>query len=195
MRASPRDRGRGAADDGRRRRTFDRLSRIDGLAARLEAWPDPAARDLMRDLLRAVLDFHAAGLGRMLERMASDPEVGSGLAGRLARDGLVGSLLLLHGLHPEGVQRRMEQVLDRLRPRLHALGGDAELVEASAEEIRLRLRGDPFAGAELRGSPWKRRWSRPPRDVDAVEIESGTARLAGAHFAAVVGGEREGVTP
>ncbi len=106
----------------------------------------------------------------MLERMASDPEVGSGLAGRLARDGLVGSLLLLHGLHPEGVQRRMEQVLDRLRPRLHALGGDAELVEASAEEIRLRLRGDPSAGAELRLAVEEAVVAAAP-DVDAVEIE------------------------
>ena len=36
----------------------------------------------------------------------------------------------------------MARALDRARPRLRSMGGDVELVEASEEVVRLRLRGD-----------------------------------------------------
>jgi Fe-S cluster biogenesis protein NfuA len=152
------------------REVQDRLRRVEGLVARLEACPDPAAREAARELVRVVLDLHAAGLARLLELIASDHGAGSGLVGRLARDGLVGSVLQLHGLHPESAQRRMEQALDRLRPRLRALGGDAELVEATAAAIRVRLRGDPSSGPELRRAVEEAVVAAAP-DVDAVEIE------------------------
>jgi hypothetical protein len=148
----------------------DQLKRVEGLVARLEACTDPAARDATRELLRAVLDFHAAGLARALELIASAPESGSDLVGRLARDGLVGSMLLLHGLHPEGVRHRLEQALDRVRPHLHALGGDAELVEATAEGVRIRLRGDPACGQDVRLAVENAVVGAAP-DVDAIRIE------------------------
>jgi hypothetical protein len=69
---------------------------------------------------------------------------------RWAADPLVSALLLLHGLHPLPAADRVRRALGQARPRLRAHGGDVELLEASEELVRLRLSGDPPAGALLR---------------------------------------------
>jgi Fe-S cluster biogenesis protein NfuA len=116
----------------------ERLNRVEALVGALEGCPDPAAREAARQLVRTLLDLHAAGLARVLDVAGRD----SALVGRLAVDELVGSLLLLHGLHPHPAAERVARALDRARPRLRSMGGDVELVEASEEVVRLRLRGD-----------------------------------------------------
>jgi hypothetical protein len=123
-----------------------RMRRVEALVAALEACPDAAARESARELVRALLDLHAAGLAQML-RLAEQ-----GAVDRFARDGLVGSLLLLHGLHPVPVEGRVAQALERVRAGLRARGADVELLEATAEVVRVRLRGDPSAGPALRGA-------------------------------------------
>jgi hypothetical protein len=118
-----------------------RLRRVEALVAALETCPDPGTREAARELIRTLLDLHAAGLSKMLS-LAAEPTV----VDRFARDGLVGSLLLLHGLHPVPVEGRVAQALERLRAR----GADVELLAATAEVVRVRLRGDPSAGPALR---------------------------------------------
>ena len=147
-----------------------RLRRVEALVQRLEAGPDPAAREAARELVRALLDLHAAGLGRLLELTRQDGERGQVIVERFARDGLVGSLLLLHGLHPEPVGRRVERAFDRMRHRLRARGGSAELVEATEAVVRVRLRGDPSSGPELRLVVEEAITEAAP-DVPALEFE------------------------
>src|SRR6185436_4355638 len=125
--------GAGVSDDFR-----ERLNRVEALVGALESCPDPAAREAARQLVRTLLDLHAAGLGRMLDIAGRE----SALVGRLADDPLVSSLLLLHGLHPRPAAERVERALDRARPRLGSLGGEVELVAASEAAVRLRLRGE-----------------------------------------------------
>lgn len=124
-----------------------RLGRVEVLVRSLEACPDRAARDAARELARTLLDLHAAGLARVIELAAGEP---AGLADRLADDALVSSLLLLHGLHPLPAADRATRALDQARTQLHALRGDADLIEATAAAARVRLRGDPDAGPALR---------------------------------------------
>jgi hypothetical protein len=126
----------------------DRLGRVEALVRALEAGPDRAAREAARELARTLLDLHAAGLRRMLELAA---ETG-GLIDRLADDPLVSSLLLLHGLHPLPAAQRAARALERAGPQFHALGGNAELIEATDEAVRLRLRGDADAGPAVRAA-------------------------------------------
>lgn len=116
----------------------ERLSRVEALVGALEQCPDPAAREAARQLVRTLLDLHAAGLGRILDVAGRE----STLVGRLAEDDLVSGLLLLHGLHPHPASARVSRVLDRGRLRLRDLGGDAELIAASDELVRLRVRGE-----------------------------------------------------
>jgi Fe-S cluster biogenesis protein NfuA/nitrite reductase/ring-hydroxylating ferredoxin subunit len=74
-------------------------------------------------------------------------EAGSktGIAERLATDDLVASLLLVHGLHPHDVRRRVSDALDRVRPYLGSHGGDVDLLEVTdgpdGAVLRLAFKG------------------------------------------------------
>ena len=52
--------------------------------------------------------------------------------GRYAGDDLVASLLLVHGLHPHDIRRRVADALDSVRPYLGSHGGDVELLDIVA---------------------------------------------------------------
>lgn len=147
-----------------------RVRRVEALVAALEACPDPAAREGARELVRALLDLHAAGLAKVLHLASLPGEPGLALVDRFARDGLVGSLLLLHGLHPVAPEVRVAEAPDRVRPRLRARGGDVELLGVGAEVVRLRLRGDPSSGPALRLAVEEAVVEAAP-DVPAIDIE------------------------
>lgn len=96
-----------------------------------------AAQERAQQLVREVVGLYGAGLERII-RLAGDP----GLAERLATDDLVASLLLVHGLHPHDVHRRVSDALDRVRPYLGSHGGDVDLLEVSDEGVvRLAFTG------------------------------------------------------
>ena len=84
------------------------------------------ARERAEQLVREIVDLYGAGLDRLI-RMAV--EVDPALADRFASDDLVASLLLVHGLHPHDVHRRVEDALDSVRPYLDSHGGDVALLE------------------------------------------------------------------
>lgn len=94
------------------------------------------AHERARQLVREVVALYGAGLERIL-RLG-----GPQLAERLATDDLVASLLLVHGLHPHNVDRRVSDALDRVRPYLGSHGGDVELIDVTADGVvRLAFRG------------------------------------------------------
>jgi Fe-S cluster biogenesis protein NfuA len=142
----------------------DRLGRVDALVRALEELPDTAAREAARALTRALLDLHATGLSRMLELAGPDA------VARFADDAQVGGLLLLHGLHPLPPADRVSRLLEQVRPHFHSVGGDVELVTATDEVVRLRLRGNPAADRTLRGMAGELVIEAVP-DVAAVEFE------------------------
>lgn len=142
----------------------DRMGRVESLVNALEALPDTAARAAARELVRALLDLHAAGLERVLSMAGTD------LAVRFADEELVSSLLLLHGLHPLRAADRVNRALERARTKLHALGGDVELKDATEEVVRLRLRGDAEAEPALRVEIEELIVAAVP-DVTAIEFE------------------------
>jgi Fe-S cluster biogenesis protein NfuA len=122
----------------------EQYGRVEALVRALEDLPDTAAREAARELTRALFELHAAGLRRVLELAGPDAVV------RLVGDPAVGGLLLLHGLHPLPAADRVACALEQMRPQFHSIGGDVELVTASEDTVRLRLRGNPFADRALR---------------------------------------------
>jgi Fe-S cluster biogenesis protein NfuA/nitrite reductase/ring-hydroxylating ferredoxin subunit len=84
------------------------------------------AYERAQQLVREVVGLYGAGLERMI-KLSGDP----GMAERLATDDLVASLLLVHGLHPHDVHRRVSDALDRVRPYLGSHGGDVDLIEVT----------------------------------------------------------------
>jgi Fe-S cluster biogenesis protein NfuA/nitrite reductase/ring-hydroxylating ferredoxin subunit len=96
-----------------------------------------AAYERAQQLVREVVGLYGAGLERIMQ-LSDDP----GLAERLATDDLVASLLLVHGLHPHDVHRRVSDALDRVRPYLGSHGGDVDLLEiADGDTVRLAFKG------------------------------------------------------
>jgi Fe-S cluster biogenesis protein NfuA/nitrite reductase/ring-hydroxylating ferredoxin subunit len=53
----------------------------------------------------------------------------------------VASLLLVHGLHPHSVERRITDALDSVRPYLGSHGGDVHLLEVDSDVLRLQFTG------------------------------------------------------
>jgi Fe-S cluster biogenesis protein NfuA/nitrite reductase/ring-hydroxylating ferredoxin subunit len=99
-----------------------------------------AAYERAQHLVREVVGLYGAGLERIM-RVAGDPGVQRGLAERLVTDDLVASLLLVHGLHPHDVHRRVSDALDRVRPYLGSHGGDVDLLEVNDDVLRLAFKG------------------------------------------------------
>jgi Fe-S cluster biogenesis protein NfuA len=61
---------------------------------------------------------------------------------KLADDDLVGSLLILHELHPYSTEERVGRALDQVRPYLGSHAGGVELLGLGADGVvRLSLRG------------------------------------------------------
>jgi Fe-S cluster biogenesis protein NfuA/nitrite reductase/ring-hydroxylating ferredoxin subunit len=96
----------------------------------------PAARERAEQLVREVVELYGAGLERVLA-LADD----EALIDRLTADDLVASLLLVHGLHPHDVHRRVSDALDSVRPYLGSHGGDVELLSIEDDVVRLKFAG------------------------------------------------------
>jgi hypothetical protein len=72
-------------------------ARIEVLVDTLNALPDAGARETASELARRILEFHAAGLERLLRIVADAP---SAVRTRIAEDSVIAALLALHDLPP-----------------------------------------------------------------------------------------------
>lgn len=144
------------------------VAHVEALLDRLDALPDPQAREAATATVQALLELYGEGLGRIAER------VGPAQARVLAEDELVAHLLLLHGLHPVPVEQRVREALDGVRPYLGSHGGDVELLGVDDGVVRLRLQGScegcPASAMTLKHAIEEAVLSAAP-DVDAVEAE------------------------
>jgi Fe-S cluster biogenesis protein NfuA/nitrite reductase/ring-hydroxylating ferredoxin subunit len=111
------------------------VARVEELTARVEELADPEARALADDLAAAVVQLYGEGLERIFAALG--PEVQAALA----QDGVVASLMLIHGLYPVAVETRVREALDSVRPYLESHGGDVELLGIADGIARLRLEG------------------------------------------------------
>lgn len=114
-----------------------RVQKIGELLQNLERTADPATRTCARDLIQLVLDLHGAGIERMLDITFSD--AGAELVDRLADEPIVGGLLILHGLHPDGLQTRVQKKLRQIDSQLHKLGAETRLLGAEDGVVRLHV--------------------------------------------------------
>jgi Fe-S cluster biogenesis protein NfuA/nitrite reductase/ring-hydroxylating ferredoxin subunit len=122
------------SDDAQWRSAGDRIQALlDASAA-----GGSVAHERAEQLVREVTDLYGAGLERIMRMAVSaNPE----LAETFTRDDLVASLLLVHGLHPHGIERRVADALDSVRPYLGSHGGDVHLLEVDGDVVRLQFAG------------------------------------------------------
>jgi Fe-S cluster biogenesis protein NfuA len=117
------------------------VERVQELLGSLDEIADPVAQSRVQELIGTVLELYGAGLERILGILedAGDPALPIRTA--MLDDGIVASLLLIHGLYPISLEERVIQALDSIRPFLASHGGNVELVGVDEGVARLRLQG------------------------------------------------------
>ena len=114
------------------------IQRIGEMVEQFESGADPNARAMARELLESLMALHGAALERILEVASESGEFGETLIRKCGQDELVSSLLLLYGLHPEGLHTRVTRALEKTRPFLESHAAEARLVSIS-EDGRVTL--------------------------------------------------------
>lgn len=117
------------------------VERVQELLGSLDEIADPFAQQRVQELIGAVLELYGAGLDRILGVVADAGEPGLPIRDALLDDGIVASLLLIHGLYPVALEERVTQALDSVRPFLASHGGDVELLSVEGGVARLQLQG------------------------------------------------------
>ncbi len=101
------------------------------LTARLDEIGDPRAEELVGELMQ----LYGEGLARIFDALDAQTRA------RLADDGVVGSLMLLHGLYPVALETRVREALETVRPYMESHGGGVELVALADGVARLKMLG------------------------------------------------------
>lgn len=153
----------------------ERFGRVEELIAALEAAPDPAIRDQVRELIQILLDLHGAGLERVLTAVYDSGSGGSAMIDELGRDQLVSGLLLLHGLHPLDLETRVRNAIEEVKPRLGLHGGSVDFLGVSPEgRVQLKLQGNchecPSSRLTLRFSIEEALYAAAP-DLTGLDVE------------------------
>lgn len=115
-------------------------ARIDALLDDVQAQAAPVVSERVEDLVRSVVELYGAGLERTLSLLHAGGA--EGLVRELADDEVVGNLLMLHDLHPDDVETRVQRALDAVRPYLGSHAGGVAFQGVDGEGVaHLTLQG------------------------------------------------------
>ncbi|MBA3287996.1 MAG: NifU family protein [Acidimicrobiia bacterium] len=95
---------------------------------------DQRAWERVEEAVGLVSELYGGGLERVLELVSDD------VVERLVADDLVGSLLVLHGLHPLDLEARIGAALDSVRHYMESHGGSVEVLGIDEDEGVLLLK-------------------------------------------------------
>jgi Fe-S cluster biogenesis protein NfuA len=154
----------------------NRMSDLESLLQQVERIPDTPTRELVSGIIQSMMEFHGAGLSRMLEHLMRAGEAGRTTLADMARDELVSNLLLLYGLHPLDIEARVRLALDSVRPYLASHGGNVELLELTPTGVvRLRMQGSchgcPSSAVTLKSTIEQAIYDKAP-DIAGIEVEN-----------------------
>lgn len=117
------------------------VERVQELLGSLDEIADPVAQARVQELIGVVLELYGAGLERILGVVADAGEGAVHIRKALLDDGIVASLLLIHGLYPVPLEDRVAEAVESVRPFLASHGGDVEILSVEDGVARLRLQG------------------------------------------------------
>ena len=141
--------------------------RIEHLLSEIRSSTDDAAWLDVEELVRLLTDLYGEGLARAIA--LGDDEFPS----RLAADELVGSLMLLHGLHPDDLAGRVQRAVDSLAPGIRKGGGNVEVTSVSSGDVRVVFTSAGGCGSTastIREQVLKAVWDAAP-DAASVVVE------------------------
>lgn len=119
-----------------------RIQQMGNSIQELEELADPATRTRVKVLIQSLMELHSTGFEKALEIIFQSGDSGQKIIDQLGRDPLVGSLLVLYGLHPDEIETRVEKAIEKVRPGLRKQGAEFELVMNEAGTVRVRAQLD-----------------------------------------------------
>ncbi len=156
-----------------------RAGEIERLIDQLQEEAPPGLWAKAEAALAAVTEIYGAALQRIVDLGGPD------LLLRLAADDLVGSLLVVHDLHPRTIVERIDAALDTVRPYLASHGGDVEIDSVTVETgtVALTLLGScggcPSSEATMRSAVEEAIFDAVPEITTVVAAPSKPPAAAG----------------
>jgi Fe-S cluster biogenesis protein NfuA/nitrite reductase/ring-hydroxylating ferredoxin subunit len=151
-----------------------RIGRLEALLQQIDKIADAAAREKTREIVQILMEFHGAGLAKIMDLIGSHGQAGPPVLDALARDDLVGNLLLLYDLHPLSYEDRIKQALEKVRPYLKSHKGNVELVAVRDGVVHLRMAGSchgcPSSAMTLKLAIEEAIYEKAP-DTLGIEVE------------------------
>lgn len=150
---------------------------IEDLIRRIEGISDPAVKANTTALVQSLLEIHARAFERVIEIVQEQDGAGRGVVNQLAGDALIGSLLLLYRLHPDGFEVRLNRAMAGVRKAAALQGADVELLGVEKDVMRIRLSGAAHGcgAANLQKAIENAIYEAVP-EIGGVQVEN--ARLA-----------------
>jgi Fe-S cluster biogenesis protein NfuA/nitrite reductase/ring-hydroxylating ferredoxin subunit len=150
------------------------IARVQALTAQLEEVQDFQARAVADELVASVIQLYGEGLERIFAALGEPGASAADVRERLVDDGVVASLLLIHGLYPVDLETRVLEALESVRPYMESHGGDVELIDIQDGVARMRLvghcEGCPASEATLELAIKKALEETAP-DLEGLEVE------------------------
>ena len=117
------------------------VERVQVLTARLDEVEDLGTRMLAEELASSIVGLYGEGIERIFAVLAREGISAAEARDELVRDGVVASLMLIHGIYPVPLEDRVVEALDSVRPYMESHGGDVEFVGVEDGVAHLRLSG------------------------------------------------------
>jgi Fe-S cluster biogenesis protein NfuA/nitrite reductase/ring-hydroxylating ferredoxin subunit len=150
------------------------IARVQELTAQLEEVQDFQARAIADELVASIMQLYGEGLERIVDALAEPGATAADVRERLVDDGVVASLLLIHGLYPIDLETRVNEALESVRPYMESHGGDVELIGIEDGVAKMRLvghcEGCPASEATLELAIKKALEETAP-DLEGLEVE------------------------
>jgi Fe-S cluster biogenesis protein NfuA len=143
----------------------EQVRQLGKLIMQFDQMPEGPQKTACKELVQLLMDVHGAGLERMMEIVFESEGSGPAIIDKLGHDTITSGLLLLYSLHPDDLETRVNQALERIRPRLRKLSCSADLIGIVEGAIQVRV----TTGGHSCGSSTK--------DVRAI-VEEGVYELA-----------------
>jgi Fe-S cluster biogenesis protein NfuA/nitrite reductase/ring-hydroxylating ferredoxin subunit len=170
------------------------VDRVQELQTLLDRADDSETRVLAEELVSTIVQLYGSGLERILDGILASGPQGARIAGGLAEDPLVATLLLIHDLHPVPLEQRVQAALDSVRPYMDSHGGNVELLGLEGRVARIRLQGscsDCSASSVTLELAIKQALEDAAPDLEGLEVEDVAPQMSGLALPMASGGGAE----
>jgi Fe-S cluster biogenesis protein NfuA len=121
----------------------EQVRKLGQLITQFDQMPDGPQKTACKALVQLLMDVHGAGIERMMEIVFESDGSGPAVIDKLGHDTITSSLLLLYSLHPDDLETRVRNAMERIASRLRKLSCGAELlrIEEGAVQVRINTSG------------------------------------------------------